>query len=50
MWAIGRPQAILSLSGHQSPVESVTFDPQVIVIVIVIMIMIVIVIVIMIVI
>ena len=27
MWAIGRPQAVLSLSGHQSPVECVTFDP-----------------------
>jgi katanin p80 WD40 repeat-containing subunit B1 len=26
MWAIGKPQAILSLSGHQSAVECVTFD------------------------
>jgi katanin p80 WD40 repeat-containing subunit B1 len=26
MWAIGKPNAILSLSGHTSAVESVTFD------------------------
>lgn len=26
MWAIGKPNAILSLSGHSSAVESVTFD------------------------
>lgn len=26
MWAIGRPNAIMSLSGHSSAVESVTFD------------------------
>lgn len=26
MWAIGRPNAIMSLSGHTSAVESVTFD------------------------
>ncbi|XP_024522849.1 katanin p80 WD40 repeat-containing subunit B1 homolog [Selaginella moellendorffii] len=26
MWAIGKPNAILSLAGHSSPVESVTFD------------------------
>lgn len=26
MWALGRPQAILSLTGHQSPVDCVTFD------------------------
>ncbi|CAG9464315.1 unnamed protein product [Pedinophyceae sp. YPF-701] len=26
MWAIGNPQAILSLTGHQTPVECVTFD------------------------
>ena len=27
MWAIGRTSAILSLSGHSSPVECVGFDP-----------------------
>ncbi|XP_031500321.1 katanin p80 WD40 repeat-containing subunit B1 homolog KTN80.4-like isoform X1 [Nymphaea colorata] len=26
LWAIGKPNSILSLSGHTSPVESVTFD------------------------
>ncbi|XP_077254083.1 katanin p80 WD40 repeat-containing subunit B1 homolog KTN80.3-like isoform X2 [Tasmannia lanceolata] len=26
LWAIGRPNSLLSLSGHTSPVESVTFD------------------------
>ncbi|KAK9823394.1 hypothetical protein WJX72_002455 [[Myrmecia] bisecta] len=26
VWAIGKPNAILSLSGHQSPIECVTFD------------------------
>eukprot|EP00873_Tetraselmis_striata_P015285 jgi/Tetstr1/435549/TSEL_024453.t1 len=26
VWAIGKPNAILSLSGHQSPVDCVTFD------------------------
>mmetsp|Transcript_30519 Transcript_30519/g.58761 ORF Transcript_30519/g.58761 Transcript_30519/m.58761 type:complete len:832 (-) Transcript_30519:112-2607(-) len=26
MWAIGKPSVILSLTGHQSPVECVTFD------------------------
>ncbi|KAJ4744963.1 hypothetical protein LUZ62_012384 [Rhynchospora pubera] len=28
LWAIGKPNAILSLSGHSSPVESVNFDPS----------------------
>uniref|UniRef100_A0A061R040 Katanin p80 wd40 repeat-containing subunit b1 protein n=1 Tax=Tetraselmis sp. GSL018 TaxID=582737 RepID=A0A061R040_9CHLO len=26
MWAIGKPNAILSLAGHQSPVDCVAFD------------------------
>jgi katanin p80 WD40 repeat-containing subunit B1 len=26
MWAIGKPHALLSLAGHQSAVECVTFD------------------------
>ncbi|KAF5186510.1 Katanin p80 wd40 repeat-containing subunit b1-like protein [Thalictrum thalictroides] len=26
LWAIGKPNSLLSLSGHTSPVESVTFD------------------------
>lgn len=28
MWAIGKPNALLSLSGHTSAVESVAFDSQ----------------------
>ncbi|KAJ3682247.1 hypothetical protein LUZ60_014820 [Juncus effusus] len=28
LWSIGKPNAILSLSGHTSPVECVNFDPS----------------------
>ena len=28
MWAVGKPHALLSLSGHQSAVESVMFDRE----------------------